>query len=232
MLKVNMASTYGIRRVVADDHEALLHISKHVGDPRIADMLWEDSFRGSAQALTAGFVALFCNPANEVYLLPHDGGVAVFTDLRAGWRGTLYAAVWDSRASHRTDIWRLLCGAVMYVHDLLVIEALVRVDNRACRLAVKRAGFKKVGLLHNALCYGGRVIDAEWYTLSREALRLPAQRGLYEQREVSDGQQKLLPAASDSRLRVVPGDDEESARKRDELSPAARVDADRAVRCG
>lgn len=215
-------------RVYPANEAELLFISKQLGQKRIANWFWEDSFRVTPQTLTLGFVALFCNPANEVYLLPYKGGVAVFAEIKRSWRALLYAAVWDTRVSHRADLWRLLCGAVMYTHDLLVIDAIVNERNRACQRAVQRAGFEKVGTLKSALCYSNRVVDASWYSLHRDALRIGTQRGL----EVANGQQEVRSATSDPGLREVRANDAASVARCDELQVAARADTECAIRCG
>ncbi len=158
-----------IKLIKPIDWDALNTLAGHMAKPKIRDWFWEDALRVNP---LVSFAFIFANPANVVLDLGNGHGVLAFASIAANWRASLYAATWGPRATRNPPLWRRAIAIAMEMHNLLIVEAITREDNRSAIRALDSCGFKYRGSIPDRLCYNGTAHPASWWEIARETVGL------------------------------------------------------------
>lgn len=158
-----------IKIIRPTDGGELNRLAKNLSAPKMVKWFWEDTLRVNP---LQSFALIFMNPANVVMDIGDGDGVLAFTGINKNWRASVYAAFWGPRAVRNPELIRKAVGVVMEMHNLLVVEAITREDNVACRRALKACGFTHRGSIKDRLWYNTERKTGEWWEIDRAAVGL------------------------------------------------------------
>lgn len=162
-----------IKIIRPTDYGELNRLAKNLSTPKMAEWFWEDSLRINP---LQSFYVLFMNPNHVIMDIGDGDGVLAFTAISQNWRASVYAAFWGPRAVRNPKLIRTAVAVVMEMHNLLVVEAMTREDNVACRRALKACGFTHRGSIPDRLWYNAERKTGEWWEIDRAAVGLPERK--------------------------------------------------------
>jgi RimJ/RimL family protein N-acetyltransferase len=126
---------------------------------------WNDTVANDKEGT---FAAIWCDPNTLLFDVCDDGGVVAFLNVTPHWRAACYVAAWSKRAHGRDDLFKIALATTMLRHELLVVDAFVKPDNRLSRRSCERVGFLNRGTIRDAVCYNGHPSDLIWYEIHRD----------------------------------------------------------------
>jgi hypothetical protein len=127
------------------------------------DQLFSDESRGDLQ----GYVAHMSSPTAVIFETYQ--GVLVLDCLKVGRSAEAHLSFWDKKLSVRKPLVSQMLGWAFDVYNLHRIAVMLPVYAKAVKFFVRdKLGFRKEGVMRDAMLSRGKWIDVEIYALLKE----------------------------------------------------------------